>query len=405
LRRKISIFGATGSVGQQTVELIERQGGAEVYDVVALTGATNVDLLAEQARRLGASLAVTADKACLDDLKNALKGTETEALSGVDGLREAANRQTDWTMSAIVGVAGLEPTLVAAANTEVIALANKESLVCAGALLKRICAKHGTTLLPVDSEHSAIFQALRGERPEEIERLILTASGGPFRDWPLEKMAGATPQQAASHPNWDMGVRISIDSATMFNKAMEMIEAHELFDVDPSMIEVIVHPQSTIHSMIGFRDGSIIAQMGPPDMRGAIGYALNWPHREDLPVERVDFAALSRLDFHAVAHDRFPAIGLAERTMQAGGLAGAAFNAAKECALDAFVNGEIGFLDMASLVDDMLRNRPEDRQKPATGFRDSYGLEDVLAVDAQVRRAGREWIEARSRKAQGMRTA
>lgn len=394
MRRKISIFGATGSVGRQTVELLERQGGAEAYEVVALSGASNVGLLAEQAKALKARVVVTADAGREGDLKKALQGTGIEALSGVGGLREAAALEADWTMSAIVGFAGLEPTLTAAARGGVLALANKESLVCAGALLKRVCAASGTTLLPVDSEHSAIIQALAGGRKEEVERVILTASGGPFLEYGAEQMAGVTPEQAAAHPNWDMGLRISIDSASMFNKAMEMIEARELFDLNPSSIEVIVHRQSAVHSMVGFTDGSILAQMGPPDMRGAIGYALNWPERRDLPVDRLDFASLGRLDFEAVDHDRFPAIGLAVRAMQAGGLTGAVFNAAKECALDAFLAGEIGFLDMAKLVEAML----EDLQELAASPRDSYEFEEVRAVDAQTRAACRNWVSAHGEK-------
>ena len=235
-----------------------------------------------------------------------------------------------------------------------LALANKESMVCAGELLKRTCAAHGTRLIPVDSEHSAIFQALQGERIAEVERIILTASGGPFRDWSVKRMTTATPSQAKAHPNWDMGERISIDSATMFNKALEVIEAHALFDVNPERIEVLVHPQSIVHSMVGFRDGSIIAQLGPSDMRGAIGYALNWPERRSLPVERLDFAAIGRLDFTPADPERFPALRLAREVLTLGGLAGAVFNAAKEAALDAFLAGAIGFLDMAVLVEHVL---------------------------------------------------
>ena len=272
--------------------LIEAQGGAEAYEVVALSGSGNIGLLAEQARRLGARIAVSADPARLDELKAALAGSGVEAAAGPAALADAASEPVDWAMSAIVGAAGLGPSLRAAAHGGVLALANKESLVCAGDLLRRTCAAGGTRLIPVDSEHSAIFQALRGEEMDAVERLILTASGGPFRDWTLGQMAAATPAQARAHPNWDMGERISIDSASMFNKALEVIEAHMLFDLAPDRIEVVVHPQSVIHSLVGFRDGSIIAQLGPSDMRGAIGFALNWPERRALPVARLDFAAL-----------------------------------------------------------------------------------------------------------------
>jgi len=271
----------------------------------------------------------------------------------------------------------------------VLALANKESLVCAGGLLRRTCATHGTRLIPVDSEHSAIFQALQGERTAEVDRIILTASGGPFRDWTREAMREVTPAQARAHPNWDMGERISIDSAAMFNKALEVIEAQALFDVNPERIEVLVHPQSIVHSMVGFRDGSILAQLGPSDMRVAIGYALNWPDRRDLPVERLDFARLARLDFGPADAERFPALRLARRVIEMGGLAGAVFNAAKETALDAFLAGRIGFLDMAELVEHVL----EDLGPDAAAIGPGYDLEAVLTRDAAARRAGETWVE------------
>ena len=390
MRRKISIFGSTGSIGQQTVDLIDRQGGAENFEVIALSGASNIALLAEQARKLRAKIAVTAEETREAELRAALSGTGIKVLSGASGIAQAAAEPADWTMSAIVGAAGLEPTLIAAQHGGTLALANKESLVCAGRLLKAVCAKHQTTLIPADSEHSAIFQAMRGENAHEVDRLILTASGGPFRDWTQEKMASATLEQASKHPNWEMGQRITIDSASMFNKAMEMIEAHELFEINPSSIEVIIHQQSIVHSMVGFIDGALIAQLGPADMRGAIGFALNWPERTELPVERLDFAKLARLDFHAVDHARFPAVGLAVQAMETGGLAGAVFNAAKECALDGFIGEKIGFLDMATLVANML----ESKRKLAKSFGDTYTLQDVLTVDAQTRDAARRWISA-----------
>ena len=260
--RRVSVFGATGSVGRNTVALLEAQGGAEAYEVVALTGAGNVALLAEQARRLRARVAVTADPARLAELEAALAGSGTEAAAGPEALCAAAAEPVDWAMSAIVGAAGLAPGLELARHGGVLALANKESMVCAGELMRRTCAAHGTRLIPADSEHSAIFQAMRGERADEVERVILTASGGPFRDWTVRQMATATPAQARAHPNWDMGERISIDSATMFNKALEVIEARELFGLEPDQIEVVVHPQSIVHSMVGFRDGAMIAQLG-----------------------------------------------------------------------------------------------------------------------------------------------
>ena len=390
MRRRVSIFGATGSVGRNTVSLIAGQGGAEAYEVVALSGAGNVGLLAAQARRLRARIAVTADEDRLADLEAALAGSGVVAAAGPEALRAAAAEPVDWAMSAIVGAAGLAPGLAAARHGGVLALANKESMVCAGDLLTRTCAAHGTRLIPVDSEHSALFQAMQGERAAEVERIILTASGGPFRDWTRGQMAGVTPAQARAHPNWDMGERISIDSATMFNKALEVIEAAALFDVHHDAIEVLVHPQSIVHSMVGFRDGSILAQMGPSDMRGAIGYALNWPERRALPVARLDFAALARLDFAPADPERFPALRLAGRVLSLGGLAGAVFNAAKEVALDAFLAGAIGFLDMAVLVEHVL-----ERLGPQAGAQGpGYDLAAVMALDGAARRMGEAWVEA-----------
>jgi 1-deoxy-D-xylulose-5-phosphate reductoisomerase len=388
MRRRISILGATGSIGCNTVTLVEQQGGAEVYEVVALSGAGNVELLAEQARRLQARIAVTATEDRLDALRAALAGSGIEAAAGPAALAAAAAEPVDWAMSAIVGVAGLAPGLRLAEHGGVLALANKESLVCAGDLLRRTCSAHGTCLIPVDSEHSAIFQALRGERRDEIERLILTASGGPFRDWTRGRMAGVSPAEARAHPNWSMGERISIDSATMFNKALEIIEARALFDVGPEQIEVLVHPQSIVHSMVRFRDGAIIAHLGPSDMRGAIGYALNWPERLALPVERIDFTALGRLEFAAADPERFPALRLARQVLAYGGLAGAVFNAAKEAALDAFIQGEIGFLDMAVLVEHVLDELGPEAAEQGPG----YDLAAVTALDAAARRMGEIWV-------------
>lgn len=390
MRRRVSIFGATGSIGRNTVSLIEAQGGREAYELVALSGAGNVALLAEQARRLGARLAVTADPARLGELEAALAGSGIAAAAGPEGLLAAAAEPVDWAMSAIVGAAGLAPGLRLAEHGGVLALANKESLVCAGELVRRTCAAHGTRLVPVDSEHSAIFQALQGERPADVERIILTASGGPFRDWSQRRMAVVTPAEARAHPNWDMGERISIDSATMFNKALEVIEARALFDVNPDAIEVLVHPQSIVHSMVGFRDGSVIAQLGPSDMRGAIGFALNWPGRQKLPVERLDFAALGRLDFAPADPERFPALRLARQVMAAGGLSGAVFNAAKEAALDAFLAGVIGFLDMAVLVEHVLEKLGPEAAAHGPG----YHLDAVMALDAAARSMSEVWVRA-----------
>ncbi len=390
MRRRVSIFGATGSVGRNTVSLLAGQGGAAAYEVVALSGAGNIALLAEQARALHARVAVTADIDRMGELEAALAGSGVVAAAGVEALLAAASEPVDWAMSAIVGAAGLVPGLRLARHGGVLALANKESLVCAGALLRRTCAEHGTELIPVDSEHCAIFQVLRGERLAEVERIILTASGGPFRDWSARRMATVTPAQARAHPNWAMGERISIDSATMFNKALELVEARALFGVNPEQIEVLVHPQSIVHSMVGFRDGSIIAQLGPSDMRGAIGFALNWPERRALPVARLDLAALGRLDFAPADPERFPALRLARQVMALGGLAGAVFNAAKEAALDAFLAGVIGFLDMAVLVEHVLEKLGPEAAAHGPG----YDLEAVMALDATARRMSEVWIEA-----------
>ena len=392
--RRVSVFGATGSVGRNTVALLEAQGGPEAYEVVALTGSGNVALLAEQARRLRARIAVTAEPSRLAELEAALAGSGTRAAAGPEALVAAAGEPVDWAMSAIVGAAGLAPGLELARHGGVLALANKESMVCAGELMRRTCAAHGTRLVPADSEHSAIFQAMRGERGDEVERVILTASGGPFRDWTLRQMADATPAQARAHPNWEMGERISIDSATMFNKALEVIEARELFGLQPRQIAVVVHPQSVVHSLVEFRDGSTIAQVGVSDMRAVIGFALNWPDRRPLPVPRLDLAAIGRLDFAPVDPVRFPALRLAGEVLAMGGLAGAVFNAAKEVALDAFLLRAIGFLDMAVLVEHVLECLGPEAAAQGSG----YDLGVVAALDSEARRMGALWVEAFSGK-------
>ncbi|MEL7216363.1 MAG: 1-deoxy-D-xylulose-5-phosphate reductoisomerase [Pseudomonadota bacterium] len=384
--RRISIFGSTGSIGCNTVDLIKRQGGAEAFDVVALTGAGNVTKLAEQAVALRASLAVTADPLKFGALKDALAGSGIEAAAGPDALIEAAARPCDWVMCAIVGAAGLPPTLEAARHADVIALANKESLVCAGPLVPRVIKEAGGRLLPVDSEHSALFQCLQGEARARVDTVVLTASGGPFRDWTLHGMRDVTLEQAVAHPNWDMGQRISIDSASMFNKALEVIEAKYLFDLEPNEIEVVVHPQSIVHSMVRYVDGAVMAQLGPPDMRGAIGYALNYPDRAPLPLDRLDFGALGQLTFQAPDHERFPALRLAHEAVAAGGLAGAVLNAAKERAMDAFIARHIGFLDMATLVDGAL-------SALSPGGEDITSLDMVLEADAAARSHVEQAIE------------
>ncbi|MCC1493566.1 1-deoxy-D-xylulose-5-phosphate reductoisomerase [Cognatishimia sp. F0-27] len=376
--RRVSIFGATGSIGQNTIDLIAR--APEEYSVVALTGGANIEQLAQDARRLNAQVAVTAYDDKLDALRAALEGSGVEAAAGRTALIEAATRPADWVMSAIVGSAGLEPGLRALQQGAALALANKESMVCAGPLMLETAKTHGGRILPVDSEHSAVFQALIGEDMAAVERVVITASGGAFRDWPLEALANATPAEAATHPNWDMGQRITIDSASMFNKALELIETREFFEIEPSQIEAVVHPESLIHALVGFRDGALMAHVGPPDMRHAIGFALHWPERRDLPVARLDLAALGQLNFRKACETRWPALRLSRSVMETRGLAGAVFNAAKERALDGFLDGRIGFTQMAEVVEEVLSQLSSgDGLTPATLTLDTVMRADHLA--------------------------
>lgn len=377
--RSISIFGATGSIGQNTVDLIAR--APDEYRVVALTGAGNIERLAADAIRLGAEIAVTADETRLGDLRAALAGTGIEAAAGEGALVEAADRPADWFMSAIVGAAGLAPGFRALRHGTTLALANKESLVTAGPLLMQEARDHGATILPVDSEHSAVFQALVGEDMGAVERIIITASGGGLRDWPLEALAKATVADAGAHPNWAMGQRITIDSASMFNKGMELIETKEFFGIAPDRIETVIHPQSIVHALVGFVDGALMAHLGAPDMRHAIGYALHWPDRRDLPVSRIDLAQVATLEFRAPDPARYPALALARAVMETGGRSGAVFNAAKEIALDGFIGGRIGFMQMAEVVDRTL-----DAISPRLCLSSSMSsLEDVLETDHMAR--------------------
>jgi 1-deoxy-D-xylulose-5-phosphate reductoisomerase len=379
--RSISIFGATGSIGESTVDLILRAGGPDRFRTLALTGARNVARLAEMARALRAEVAVTADPALLPALRDALAGSGTEAAAGPQAVAEAADRPADWVMSAIVGAAGLVPGLRTLMRGGTLALANKESLVTAGPLMLATAARRGGRILPVDSEHSAIFQALAGEDIARVERIIITASGGPFRTWSLDRLASATVAQAVAHPNWAMGRRISIDSASLFNKALEMIEAREFFGIAPGRIEVIVHPQSIVHALVGFCDGALMAHLGPPDMRHAIGYALNWPDRGPVPVARLDLAALARLDFEPPDPDRFPALRLARAVMETRGLSGAVFNAAKEVALDRFIAGQLRFPQMAAVVEATLDTLSRDNRLGHA----ACDLDEVLAMDHLAR--------------------
>lgn len=388
--RRVSIFGSTGSIGQNTLDLIRRRPGD--FEIVALTGGRNIKQLAADAREFGAGVAVTAHEECYDDLVAALSGSGVQVAAGAGALTEAAERPADWIMSAIVGAAGLAPGLKALEQGTTLALANKESLVTAGPLLLDTARRFGATVLPVDSEHSAVFQGLIGEDIATVERVIITASGGPFRDWPVGQLARATLEQALNHPNWAMGQRITIDSASMFNKALEVIETKEFFGFTPDQIEVIVHPESLIHALVGFNDGALMAHLGPHDMRHAIGFALNWPRRMDLPVERLDLARIGKLRFEAPDEERFPALRLARDVMATGGLAGAVFNGAKEAVLDGFIAGQIGFLDMAAIVEDVLTKMSAD-----SGHIDgAITLDKVAQTDHLARVRTREAIAAKT---------
>lgn len=388
--RKVSIFGATGSIGQNTIDLIKR--APDEYDVVALTGASNIEQLARDAIALKAQVAVTADNAKLAELRTALSGSGIEVAAGPEAIVEAATRPADWIMSSIVGAAGLAPGMAALAQGTTLALANKESLVCAGKLLLETGRAHGAEILPVDSEHSAVFQALVGEPMDAVERIIITASGGAFRDWPLEDLPDATLAQASSHPNWDMGQRITIDSASMFNKAMEVIETREFFGIDPAMIEVLIHPQSMIHALVGFNDGALMAHVGPADMRHAIGYALHHPARRHLPVERLDLAAIGSFEFRAPDDIRWPALRIAREVMARGGLAGAVFNAAKETALDGFIGGHLKFTQMSDVVSQTLE------EMDATGghIDATMTLDNALETDHLARKVAWSAIQKRA---------
>ena len=385
--RSVTILGATGSIGESAFDLLMRSGGPDRWRVIALTGGANIARLAQMARALRAEIAVTAYPELLDDLSAALAGSEVRVAAGPAAIVEAADMGADWTLSAIVGAAGLPPGLRVLENGGTLALANKETLVAAGRLVMGTAQRTGARLLPVDSEHSAIFQALGTDNLDHVEAVTITASGGAFRDWPLEKLATATVDQASTHPNWAMGQRITIDSASMFNKALEVIETREFFGVSPDRIKVLVHPESIIHAMVSHRDGGSIAHLGAPDMRHAIGYALHWPERAALPVAALDLAALGSLTFRAPDEIRWPALRIAREVMQAGGAAGAVLNAAKEQALDDFIAGRLRFPDMAAAVEATLA---------ALSARDGFStppadLATVLNWDQQARQFAAGW--------------
>ncbi len=386
--RGVTILGSTGSVGQSTVDLIARDPAS--YRVEALVAGNSVEALAEQARRLNARVAVVANPQRYRALKDALAGTAVEAAAGPEAVIEAASRPTaEWVMAAIVGFAGLAPVLAAARRGALVALANKEALVCAGSLLTEAIRESGGVLLPVDSEHNAIFQVFDAEQKRAIERLILTASGGPFRNWSLADMADATREQALAHPNWDMGAKITIDSATMMNKGLELIEAHLLFALPGEQIDIVVHPQSVIHSMVAYRDGSVLAQMGTPDMRVPISHALGWPARIDGPAARLDFAELAPLTFERPDSGRFPSLRLARQALVTGGIAPIVLNASNEVAVAAFLAGRIGFLDIARVVEDVMMATEE------LGVA-VEGLQHVQAAELAARRRAEAAVQNHS---------
>ena len=384
IRRRITVLGATGSVGASTLDLMAQAEatGTGAFEVEVLTGGANIAKLAEQARRWRPKLAVTADPARLDDLRDALSGTDVSVAAGDAAIVEAATRPADWIMASIVGAAGLKSAWAAAGTGATLALANKESLVCCGpALIERV-KRAGGRLIPVDSEHSAIFQVFPAEAPERVAKLILTASGGPFRKTPREQMVAITPEQAVAHPNWSMGAKISVDSATMANKGLEMIEAAYLFDMPQDRIDVVVHPESIIHSLVEYVDGSTLAQMGPPDMRTPIACALAWPDRIAWPAPKLDLAALGRLTFEAPDLTRFPALDLARQALKAGGATPAVFNAANEVAAFAFLDRKLAFLNIAAVVAETL----ERATKAGMVFGSGDACGAALAVDAETRR-------------------
>ena len=382
MTRTISILGATGSIGASTLDLIRRE--QDKWRVVALTANCQARELAALAREFSAEIAVVANESCLAELREALSGTTIATAAGPAALIEAATRPADIVLAAIVGTAGLAPTMAAIEQGRTVALANKEALVSAGDVMTAAVARCGTTLLPVDSEHNAIFQCLAGNALEHVRSITLTASGGPFRDWTMAQLHAATPAQAVRHPNWDMGAKISVDSATMFNKGLELIEAHHLFPIGHHKLRIVIHPQSVVHSMVEYRDGSTLAQLGPSDMRVPIANVLAWPQRMDTPCAPLDLAALGELAFRTPDEERFPATRLAREAVEAGGSAPAILNAANEVAVAAFLAGHIPFTRIAAYVAQVLA----DTALPAPA-----NLAEVIAVDAEARRAARALME------------
>ncbi len=390
--RSVTILGATGSIGTSTVDLIKRN--PDRYRVEAVTAGRNAGPLAEIAREVGARMAVVADETAYGDLKAALAGSGIEAAAGEAALVEAAERDADWVMAAISGAIGLKPTLAAIERGATVALANKECLVCAGGLFMRRAASAGATVLPVDSEHNAVFQALGAGPREDIRRVILTASGGPFRTWTLEAINAATPEQALKHPNWSMGPKITVDSATMMNKGLELIEAQHLFGLDPGELDVLVHPQSVVHGMVEYRDGSVVAQLGTPDMRTPIAHCLAWPQRIDGAAARLNLAQVRELTFEDHDPVRFPSIELARRVMETGGAAPTVMNAADEVAVAEFIAGRISFPSIVALVAATL----EAAAKRGI-LADPAAVDEALAVDHAARSLAREALPEIAAKA------
>jgi 1-deoxy-D-xylulose-5-phosphate reductoisomerase len=390
--RSVTLLGATGSIGASTVDLIKRERGR--YRVEAVSANTNAAALAALARELGARFAAIGDKRSYGDLKSALSGSGIEAAAGETALVEAAQRPAQWVIGAITGAAGLRPSLAAAERGAIVALANKETLVCAGSLFMRRAAEAGATVLPVDSEHNALFQAMSAGRREDVRRVILTASGGPFRTWTKAQIRAATLQQALKHPNWSMGPKVTIDSATLMNKGLEVIEAFHLFALKPDEIDVVVHAQSVIHGLVEFRDGSFIAQLGSPDMRIPIAHCLAWPERIDGPAPRLDLAQVATLTFERPDLERFPALGLARRALEAGGGAPTVLNAANEVAVSEFLAKRLGFVGISILVEAALA--------AAVGrglTREPTSVDDALAIDHDSRLLTRELLPEIAAKA------
>ena len=384
--KKISILGATGSIGRNTLDLISRD--RDHFKVVGLTGANNIELLAESAIKFNADVVATANDSKFHDLKQMLSGYQIEVCAGINGILEVASRKVDWVMSSIIGSAGLLPGLKALESGANLALANKESMVAAGPIMKRASEEMGVKLIPVDSEHSAISQVLRGEEKNTLSKIIITASGGAFRNLTAAELIDVTPEQASKHPNWNMGQRITIDSASLFNKALEVIEAKEFFGLDSSKIEVLIHPQSLVHAIGCFFDGGMKAHIGPPDMRHAIAYALYEEKRFDLPLEEVNLSKVGTLDFEKPDYLKYPALKLGFDVLEHGGLAGAAFNAAKEEALDNFLDHKLSFLGMADVVKATI-----DELSSKNQLSSELELEAVMEIDSHARSVAKMFVD------------